>query len=532
MEQIDNTELLSTQAGKHWNQIGTGHHHGINIPVFALHSIKSSGIGEYTDLIPLIEWCSVIGLDVIQVLPLNDPGSDKSPYNALSAFALNPLFLGLSSLPNIDKNPELKKSIESFKPLNQTDYVDYDQVREKKEEFLKNYSKLEFSNIKKDRAFEQFINENPWIKSYALFKVFKSHYRNEYWVNWPEEIRNPSPQQFEDLYGQYSKEMAYYEMVQFLCYAQMHQVKKIATSKKVYILGDIPILISPDSADVWAHPQIFDRNLRAGAPPDMYNKEGQDWGFPLYKWDELEKNGYHWWRERLNYASHFYHLYRIDHIVGFFRIWAIIEGQKPNEGSFVPSDERTWIDHGKKIMTMMLDSSLMLPIGEDLGTVPPEARVCLKELGICGTKVIRWERNWETDRSFIDETQYNPISLTTISTHDSPTLTLWWRDYPEEAQEYCKHHGWTYVPEITPELMTAMLRISHQTSSLFHVNLLNEYLALFPEMVSRDPDLERINLPGKINERNWTYRFLPSVEGIVQNKELKELFISFLNSPS
>jgi 4-alpha-glucanotransferase len=288
-------------------------------------------------------------------------------------------------------------------------------------------------------------------------------------------------------------------------------------------MGDIPILISPDSADVWLNPQFFNLNLRAGAPPDMYNEEGQNWGFPLYNWEAMQNDNYSWWRARLRHASDYYHLYRIDHIVGFFRIWAVPEGEKATKGTFIPLDQNNWLPHGKAVMEMMLESSSMLPIGEDLGTVPPEVRTCLRELGICGTKVMRWERYWEQGRTFIPMEAYLPMSLTTVSTHDSTSLTQWWKESSEEVLEYCKAKNWTYAPQITHEQLLAILADSHKSGSLFHINLLNEYLALFPEMVHSDPAFERINLPGTIQDSNWSYRMIPSVEEITSHKGLKEL---------
>ena len=290
--------------------------------------------------------------------------------------------------------------------------------------------------------------------------------------------------------------------------------------KYVLIKGDIPILIGRDSADVWCHRDIFCIKNSAGAPPDMYSATGQNWGFPVYDWDKLEEQDYVWWRQRLITAERLYHLYRIDHIVGFYRIWAIPHGKSGRDGHFIPGGEHEWIPHGERIMRMMLESSQILPIGEDLGVVPTEVRDNLASLGICGTKVMRWERKWHGDQSFIDPTEYTSMSMSTVSTHDSETLEEWWEKNPKESKLYSSSHGWEHKENLTPEHRTSLLRACHHSNSLFHINLLQEYLALFPDLISSNPEDERINIPAKISTKNWSYRFKPSVEEIMADTRL------------
>ena len=308
--------------------------------------------------------------------------------------------------------------------------------------------------------------------------------------------------------------------MQYLCFQQFKTVKKQAEEKKVFLKGDIPILINRESADVWLHRKLFFTQYSAGAPPDMYSSTGQNWGFPIYDWKEHVRDNFNWWRQRLQVASQLYDLYRIDHVVGFFRIWAIAQGMTGKDGKFIPKNPAEWIPHGEPIMRMMLETPDMLPIAEDLGVVPPEVRVCLRQLGICGTKVMRWERKWNGDKSFILPENYISESMTTVSTHDSDTLTLWWRNSPEEAKAYADSKKWIYVPEITRKQLQEILKESHHSGSLFHINLLNEYFPLVDNLTWPNPEDERINTPGIISDRNWTYRFKPSVEQIVSNTHL------------
>lgn len=285
-------------------------------------------------------------------------------------------------------------------------------------------------------------------------------------------------------------------------------------------MGDMPILIDRDSADVWLHPSLFDLSYSAGAPPDMFTSDGQNWGFPIYNWEALAETHYQWWVDRLQWSSHYFHIYRIDHIVGFFRIWSIPVGLKGNEGFFIPKDENTWVDHGQRLMLMMLNACSMLPIGEDLGVIPPNVRACMKALGICGTRVMRWERNWEGDQSFIPPEQYQVESLTAVSTHDSETLQQWWQNHPEEAQLYCQLKGWNYHPILSRDYHLGILWESHHTNSLFHINPLQEYLALVPGISWPNVEDERINTPGSFSDKNWSYRMRLSLEDLFQQSTL------------
>lgn len=517
-------------AEQQWRSIGVRHHHGFNIPLFSLHSENSCGIGEYTDLIPLIFWCSELNYTVIQLLPLNDTGRDTSPYSAISAFALNPLHLGLKSLPDIDKYPHLVKQIWELQKFNQTPRVDYAAIAPLRERLLKDYLGLETPKILENPSYKSFILTNPWLSDYTLFRSLKEAHGWRNFMDWEPEIRDPTRFTLNALTAKYADEMRFHSIVQFLCFSQLENIKKLANERGVFLKGDIPILINRDSANVWLHRHLFDLKVEAGAPPDMYAQEGQVWGFPTYDWKAIEAEHYEWWKMRLKVAEQVYDIFRIDHVVGFYRIWSVPFGESGSHGHFVPQDTREWLPQGEKILKMMLKESKMLPIGEDLGTVPKEVRTSLKNLGICGTKVIRWERDWDEDKRFIPFNHYPMMSMTTVSTHDSEPLTLWWKNNAQEAKDFANFQGWTYTPTLSKDCLFKILQDSHHTPSLFHINLLNEYLALLPELTAPAPEDERINIPGLVSARNWSYKFKPSVEEIVRNQELAALLQSLIKS--
>lgn len=528
----DRKKIQSSLAGPLWEKIGIYPHHGITLPLSALRSKNSCGIGEFLDLIPVIDWCKRTKFDVIQLLPLNDSGSDSSPYNALSSCALNPIYLSLYAMPLLDEFPDLKKKLPEIQELSLSQRISFHDVQSRKLKWLRDYFEKMAPNLIKVRAFFDFVSNNAWVKEYALFKAIKDRLGQNSWATWPKELKDLTQKAFDSLMDEYWSDVSFYIAMQFFCYQQYEQIKKHAVENQVFIKGDIPILISPDSADVWAHTDFFDLSLAAGAPPDAYNKKGQYWGFPLYKWDVKKKTQYKWWKQRLSCASNCFDIYRIDHVVGFFRIWAIPLGKLPIEGHYIPENESLWLSQGKELLEMLLSSSNMLPIAEDLGVVPPFVRPCLSELGICGTRVMRWERKWDEDGKVIPLEDYPALSLTCISTHDSETLQIWWKNYPDEAKPFAEFKKWEYTPDLSIQQRKELLWDSHHTSSLFHINLLQEYFAMFPELTWTNPEDERINVPGELLPTNWTYRFRPSVEEFTKHEALETALQKILFSPN
>lgn len=512
-----------------WKAIGIRKWSGIVIPLFSLHTEKSCGIGEFTDLQSIIPWCSSLGFSVIQLLPLNDTGPSPSPYGAISAFALNPIHLGLASLPHVSEDAVLKEILHELQKFNASHRVDYLRVYPLRSHFLKEYFKKYSELILSSKDYLKFYNENPWLDEYSLFKALKEDSNWQSISCWPEEIASPTQEKLFELKKKFEVQIHFHNFVQYLCFQQMKEVKETAESHNVLLKGDIPILLDRESTSVWLKKELFLMDYTAGAPPDNYSDEGQNWQFPLYNWEEMESDNYKWWKQRLSVASELYHLYRIDHIVGFYRIWGIPIGKSVRDGHFIPEDKAVWIEHGEKIMSMMIESTQMLPIGEDLGSVPPEVRTSLTNLGICGTKVMRWERYWNhPGQPYIASRDYPPLGVTTLSTHDSETLRQWWETSFEEASSYAKSRGWDYSTPLTPQIRQQILKDSNTTATLFHINLLHEYLAAFPELVWDDPQFERINVPGVISDNNWSYRFKTPIETIINDKKLAEYIKSTL----
>jgi 4-alpha-glucanotransferase len=510
---LDLSNIIETSpAKKGWEKIGLKSHHGINTPLFSLRTEKSCGIGEFLDLLPLIDFCHEIHFSIIQLLPLNDTGLDPSPYNAISAFALNPIYISLHALPFVEET-----DLKPFKEIDKLDKIPYNEVIALKMRFLKNYFNTHFSSIKEDLSFKAFVETTDWLKPYALFKVFKERYHNQSWNEWPENLHNPTKETLTALYEKEMASMEFYFLLQYFAFRQLRRVKSYANQKKVFLKGDIPILISPDSLDVWLYRKYFNLDFSAGAPPDMFTPLGQNWGFPIYHWDILNQNNFDWWKTRLSIAAEFYDIFRIDHIIGFYRIWAIKKGHKATEGSFFPSSESDATTQGEFLLSKLLSFTNMFPIGEDLGLFIDHIRRSLYRLAIPGTKIPRWERHYNSDNSFIAYKDYPPFSLTTLSTHDTETLSEWWSLFPNDAKQFAQNFGFTYEETLSPEIRLHILRDAHHSNSYFHINLLSEYLALEPNYVAENPKDERINIPGTLLSSNWCHRYVTTLETVISD---------------
>ncbi|MDR3001956.1 MAG: 4-alpha-glucanotransferase [Fibromonadaceae bacterium] len=301
------------------NQVGVG------IPLFSLRSKESVGIGEFLDLVPFGQWAKKCGLDLIQLLPVNDTGEESSPYSARSAFALNPVYIRLQEVEGAKEvlGDEPAKQNKIFAKQPRIPYIDV--VRYKRSALRKIFDEKK-KDILADTHFNKWVEQNDWLRPYAVFCALKAENNEASWKDWK---KKDKPKESDVLF---QKWMQWVAEVQFL--KAVDELNKLDMRLK----GDIPILINEDSADVWHYPQFFCIENRAGAPPDMFCYSGQNWAFPTYKWDNLEKENFGWWRDRVNHAARFYHAYRIDHVLGFFRIWVVPEQEYTGIlGNFVPA---------------------------------------------------------------------------------------------------------------------------------------------------------------------------------------------------
>jgi 4-alpha-glucanotransferase len=421
--------LLNTRTGNKWKKIGVKKRAGVAVPLFSLYSRNSTGIGEIPDLRHLIDWCVSVNMSIIQLLPLNDMGYDNAPYNAASTFALDPAYLSFSRLRYRGRNifrEDVKALKEKF-PAGKG-RVNYKIKEEKLKLLWKIYRGIDYSRSLK---FKRFREANAyWLRDYALYKVIKEAVDNRSWEEWDESLKNADEKAKENISKKYKERVLFHYWLQWQLYEQFRAVKQYAESKKFFLMGDLPFLVSRDSADVWANQNYFKLKLVSGAPPDMYFANGQRWGMPPYSWNSIAKEGFTYIKERLKYAENFYDMFRIDHFVGLFRVWTIPVDAPPGQaglsGSFDPSEEFLWEEHGKKILSVMSEATVMLPCAEDLGTVPECSNRVLEEFGVPGIDVQRWTKTYSDGFEFIKPEKYRMNSIAVVSTHDSSLLSGWW----------------------------------------------------------------------------------------------------------
>ncbi len=294
---------------------------GVSVPVSALRSAAGCGTGEFADLALLGRWCAATGIGLVQLLPVNDTGPNSSPYSALSAFALHPLYIRLGDVPVCEP---FGAEIRAFSvAAARQPRLAYGDVLRFKLSTLERAWKAAARQVGGDRDFARWRRENPWAVPYSVFTALKRERGPGPWAGWPAPLRDPSPADIAAWHSAHEEECLLHEWTQYLLDGQLARASASLGEAGVLLKGDIPILMSEESVDVWASRRYFDLSARAGAPPDMYSTRGQNWGFPVYDWDRLVADDCRWWKDRLVQAAKFFHAFRIDHVLGFFRIWAI-----------------------------------------------------------------------------------------------------------------------------------------------------------------------------------------------------------------
>lgn len=380
---------------------------GTLVPVFSLRTKGSFGVGDFGDLKMMIDWVAETKQKVLQVLPINDTTSthtwtDSYPYSCISIFALHPQYADLRQLPQIADKKKATEFEALRKELNELKQIDYERVNDAKTDYLRIIFQQEGEQVMKTLDFKQFLKDNEhWLVPYAQYCHLRDTFGNvdfSTWKGhetWHEQDRgallNPRSKEFNNV--------AFYYYVQFVLNNQMRGAHEYAMARGVILKGDIPIGVNRNGCDVWHEPQYFNLNSQAGAPPDGFSVNGQNWGFPTYNWQRMIEDGCQWWIRRFQNMSKFFDAYRIDHVLGFFRIWAIptscVHGLL---GQFAPS----------LAMTRDEIESYGLHFQEQLFTTPFIARwVVDRVFGIHAEEVIGKYLNHEHDDIFSLKPEYD-----------------------------------------------------------------------------------------------------------------------------
>ena len=442
---------------------------GVLVPLFALRGENDLGIGDIGALREFIDWVAQIGFKLVQLLPINETGADNSPYNAISAMAIEPSTLHLA--PN--SSPDLTR--EDFDAaVAGTDLrslrlgeVKYRQVKKLKRRILEKAFANFSANAREERQleFETFCEEETaWLRDYAFFRVLMEENEDSAaWNRWPaqhqsiERARNWLRCLPQDRQAGLAVRQDFFCYVQWIAYQQWRAIKSYAEERGVALMGDIPFGVSYYSADVFARPDDFVLDWCGGAPPEPYFKDdaftqkwGQNWGIPLYRWDKMRTNSFAWWRQRVRAVRRIFHLFRIDHVLGFYRIYAfpwrprknkqffpldwnqMLERTNGRAPHFVPRDDETPENseannrEGEEYLRVVLDEAgATRVIGEDLGLVPDYVRPNLRALGIAGFKIPQWEVRGE---QVTPGNEYERLSVATYTTHDHKPIRALWED--------------------------------------------------------------------------------------------------------
>ena len=304
---------------------------GTAIPVFSLRSEGSFGVGDFGDLKKLIDWAVSTHQQAIQILPINDTTitntwMDSYPYNSISIYAFHPMYIDLRQLGKLKDKEALAFYEEKRKELNALPQIDYEAVNNTKRAYLKSMYQQTGKKVLVSAEFKKFFKENEhWLLPYAAFSYLRDQYGTPNFSQWPEHNEYHADEiaamciPESDCY----EEIAFYYYIQYNLHIQLLDAGNYAREKDIIFKGDIPIGISRNSVEAWIEPYYFNMNGQAGAPPDAFSTNGQNWGFPTYNWDVMEKDDYQWWQKRFRKMAEYFTAYRIDHILGFFRIWEI-----------------------------------------------------------------------------------------------------------------------------------------------------------------------------------------------------------------
>ncbi len=470
---------------------------GMVIPIFSLRSKGSFGVGDFGDLKMMVDWANKTNMRVIQVLPINDTNmtgtwQDSYPYNSISIYALHPQYTDFRQLPEI-KDEKLKNKFEQLRQeLNALPQIDYERMFAAKMDYLHILFDQEWKHVKATKDYKQFFDDNKgWLVPYAQFCVNRDKYGTADFNQWPKESSKFKVQSL--------KGLDFWYFVQYNLDKQMQSAHEYARQHRVILKGDIPIGISRDGVEAWVEPKYFNLNGQAGAPPDPFSADGQNWGFPTYNWDEMLKDDCAWWVRRFRKMAQYFDAYRIDHVLGFFRIWEIPVPEKSglmgqfspalglskeeidaygvnfNDGLFLVDHKRNdrWhpriavqyqqayeeLDEGQKYNFNRLYNDYFYRRNnqfwyqEAMKKLPRLTQAtrmlcCAEDLGMV-PDCVPWVMNElrilsleiqsmpKDDKVRFGHLSQNPyLSVCTISTHDMPTLRQWWDEDNERTQDY------------------------------------------------------------------------------------------------
>ncbi len=528
---------------------------GVLAPLFALRREDDLGVGDIAALREFIDWAAEIGFKLVQMLPINETGGDNSPYNAISSRALEPTTLHLApGSPEDLTREDFDAAIADVDLAKlRRGSVKYRRVKKLKQHLLeKAFSN--FANAAQDRQahFQQFCaDEAEWLDDYAFFRALMETNRgSEVWDQWRPKLQTIEKAREwlrdlpQDRQSRFAHRQNFFRYVQWIAHEQWREIRSYASERGVALMGDIPFGVSYYSADVFAQPNEFVLDWSGGAPPEPYFKDdeftqkwGQNWGIPLYRWDAMRANHFAWWQQRVRGVREIFDVFRIDHVLGFYRIYAfpwrptrnqeflpldrqeMLQKTNGREPGFAPRGDDAQEDceanrrEGEEYLRAVLEECGDTRVaGEDLGTVPNYMRPNLRSLGIAGFKIPQWETRHDR---VIPGSEYERLSVTTYATHDHKPIRAMWEEAVEEERSTSdqarqdlnrmadfagfkpQEHPIDFERHFYPAIMDALFA----SNAWIAVVMLTDLLAR----------KYRFNVPGTAANSNWTRRMQRTV---------------------
>ncbi len=508
---------------------------GVTVPLFSLRTKRSWGIGEIGDLGPFARLILDGGARLVQLLPLGEiAGGETSPYSALSAFGIDPIYISLGPTSKTSPRASTARSSATMgcapcTGSTSSRVIDYEAVRWLKKRaldaaFARFAERVHGRGGSRDASFARFCEAHrAWLDDYALFRALKDAYELRAWWEWPEGVRDRDPRALSEARAQYASGVLKHQYLQWLAHAQWESARADLRALGVEVMGDLPFMVGRDSADVWSNRDEFRSDASVGVPGDQFDPEGQEWGLPPYDWRVMRGNGFAWLRRRARYAGVLYDRFRIDHLVGFYRTYMrpVDKLRGPDNkllpGFFDPAEEPAQKAHGEAVIGAMIDAARETGAGlvaEDLGVIPDYVRPSLAAMGVPGYKVLIWEQE---NGAFRDPARYPVCSLACFGTHDtSPSPRGGRRSRPGSAtpcagSALASRGGSSLGAKFTPAVHHALMALVLGARSELVLLLMQDVLGVH----------DRVNTPSTVGPHNWTWRLPANIEALATDEAVR-----------
>ncbi len=480
---------------------------GVSLPLSSMKGKDDWGCGDMASLKEWLAYFANYDIKILQILPIWETAPrEHCPYSALSAYAIDPIYISIDNVPEVQQSKNAQEIIADLKPeienWHNSTNVQFDAIKPAKYRVLwAAYEYFEKEEKHPDnprwKAFLKFQKQHfSWLLSYAIFRTAKDLYNWSSWTTWTEELKNKQVPALKNFLVKNERQIMFFCYIQWIAQEQLEEARAFAKEKGISLFGDIPFGVNFDSADVWANQSKFLLDTEVGAPKDALAQGGQKWGLPAYNWPLIAEQNFNFWRARIERACEIYDIFRLDHLVGFFRTWVFKPGDEI--GAYDLADEQAQKERGAKFIEAVAETAKdNLPVGEDLGVIPDYMREYMKEINMPGYRVIRWEKDNEV---FREPRNYPAASLATTSTHDTTTLKQWWEEMPvwqranfwEMISAQKTDGNLPYTQEVNIEILKRVLG----SGSVFAIFPLQDIIGT----------ADQINVPGTVNNSNWTYR--------------------------